>query len=157
MAVADAGVLRIVVVTGTGAVVGKAVVGGFGASVVATGGSAAVEVTVSVVGGGGVTTGFGSRGSAMVRGVTVTGEAGGGAEPVSGTRTGCGVCLAGPGGLTGVVDGPVNGSASTGAVPPVSPDNPIAEIAVPDARTTTTPRPRQFRKAARIAPRLPHR
>jgi hypothetical protein len=149
MVVAGAGVLRMVVV-------GKAASGGFGAAVVVTGVSAGVDVTVSVVGGGGVTTGFGCRGGAMVPGVTVTGEAcgGGGAEGMSGTRTGCGVCLARVGGLTGVVDGPVNGSASTGAVPPVIADN---EIAVPDASTTITPRPLHVRKAARIAPRLSHR
>jgi hypothetical protein len=152
LVVADAGVLRIVEVTGTDAVACKAAVGGFGPSVVVTGGSAAIEVTVGVLGGGGVSTG-GVGG--VARGVTVTGEAcGGGAEARSGTRTGCGICLAGLGGLTVVVDGPVNGSASTGAVPPVSADN---EIAVPDASTTTTPRQQHVRKAARIAPRLPHR
>jgi hypothetical protein len=154
MVVAGAGVLRMVVVTGTGVVVGKAASGGFGAALVVTGVSAGVDVTVSVAGGG-VTTGFGCRGGAMVPGVTVTGEAcGGGAEGMSGTRTGCGVCLARVGGLTRVVDGPVNGSASTGAVPPVIADN---EIAVPDASNTTTPRPLHVRKAARIAPRLSHR
>ena len=104
-------------------------------SVVVTGRSATVDVTVGVVGGSGSTTDGAD-------GMTVT-EAGAwdvGADSVSRSSTGSGSCLAGFGVLTGVVDGPVSGSANAGVIPPVSAVN---EIAVPVANTTINPRPRQ--------------
>lgn len=111
---------------------------------------------VVTTGTGGVTTcGFvcgGASTTGGADGMTVTGGAcDGGADTMSGILAGCGTCRPGNGGLTGVVVGPVAGSANDGVIPPVSAVN---EIAVPVANTTTNPRPRQVRSGALIGSRF---
>ena len=163
------GELGMVVVTGAGSVVGGAVCGGLGGSVVVTGVLATVVVTVGgtvatgagVVGGGGdagatdaVICGGGSiaagadgaDGAAGADGAR--GGCAGGADTTWGTRLDCGAWRPGWGGATGVVVGPVPGSAIDGVIPPVIADN---EIAVPEASTTTRPRQLRTRNAAPIA------
>src|ERR1700752_2704770 len=127
--------------------------GGFGGSLVVPGGLASVEETggaavpagASVVfdGGGAHTGGFVCGGDSIAGGADrITVGAGtdgitwaggfceGGADTLSGTRTGTGACRPACGGLTGVVVGPVAGSANTGEIPPVSA---VSAIAVPTA------------------------
>ena len=126
-----------VVITDADGVACGAADGGSGDSAVVTGSVATVDVT----GGGFVSVG-GSE-AAVADGTTVTeGASEVGADGMSRTSIGFGACVAGFGGLTGVVDGPVAGSANAGAIPPVSA---VSEIAVPVASTTTNPRPRQVR------------
>jgi hypothetical protein len=81
----------------------------------------------------------------------MTGACDGGAETLSGIRTGSGACRPFGGGLTGVVVGPTAGSANTGEIPPVSA---VSEIAVPAANPTTNPRPRRVRSTALIGSRF---
>ena len=163
------GELGMVVVTGAGSVVSGAVCGGLGGSVVVTGVLATVVVTVGgtvttgagVAGGGGdaevtdaVTCGGGSiaagaDGAAGAAGADAArGGCAGGADTTWGTRPAWGAWRPGLGGATGVVVGPVPGSAIDGVIPPVIADN---EIAVPEASTTTRPRQLRTRNAAPIA------
>jgi len=132
------GALVPVVVTGA-ATLGRTVMDG--ASVAVT------DVTVGdagvVCGGTGsdaTTDGFVCGGTSTAEGAD--GVCGGVTDTISGTRTRCGASLLGCGGPTGVVVGPVAGSASADVSPPVSAVN---ETAVPRASPTTNPRPRQVR------------
>lgn len=145
-------VLGIVVVTGVRSVVACTATGGdlgTWGKVVGCSDSVGVAAGVSVASGGGgsdvTTDGFvggastadGADGAAASEGVCrrVVGMS-------SGVRVRCGTSLTGLGGLTGVVDGPVAGSANAGEIPPVMAVN---EMAVPAASATTNPRPRQVR------------
>ena len=154
------GELGMVVVTGAGSVVGGAVRGGLGGSIVVTGVLATVVVTVGgtvatgagVVGGGGdagATDAVICGGGSIAAGADgARGGCAGGADTTWGTRLDCGAWRPGWGGATGVVVGPVPGSAIDGVIPPVIADN---EIAVPEASTTTRPRQLRARNAAPIA------
>ena len=148
--------------TGAGSVVTAAVCG---ASVVGTGDVATVVVTggtvaagAGVVGGGDAgrtdaeICGGGSTGAGADATTVAAGGCDGGADTTAGTLTGGVAGRPGLGGATGVVVGPVPGSAIEGVIPPVIADN---EIAVPEASTTTRTRPPRTRIGAPIAPRLP--
>ena len=153
--VGGTGVLTTVVVTVAGKVsAGASGEGGAGGADAYScrGGSlaagAGVATTTGACGGGARGTCFcGASTAGGAGGTTVVGAGAGGMSRAAG-----GMSRTGLGGLTGVVvTGPVTGSANAGVIPPVSAAN---EITVPEASTTTAPRPRQAHNAALIVHRL---
>jgi hypothetical protein len=143
---------------------GAGVVGGGGdagaTDAVICGGGDAGATDAAICGGGSIAAeadgADGADGPAAADGpdgtTVATGGCDGGADTTWGTRPGCAACRPGLGGATGVVVGPVPGSAIDGVIPPVIADN---EIAVPETITTTRPRQLRTRSAAPIAPRIP--